>query len=119
MKFVSRAFIPTLAAASLVATSAGAVSFFFNKFPVHSSSEATCYSFARSAANGILSNIRFTNGLEVAGVKGGSYVSITCVGRGANQAALAIVMVSSDNASEAVAVRDQISTRLKGTQNFD
>ena|SRR5579862_5587906 len=119
MKLITRALIPTLAAASLAAPSAGAASFYFNKFPVHSSSEATCYSFARSAANGVLTNIRFTKGLEVAGVKGVSYVSITCVGRGGNQPALAIVMVASDNPGEAVSVRDQISTRLKGTQNID
>jgi uncharacterized RmlC-like cupin family protein len=64
-----------------------------------------------------LQNIRRT-ALEVAGTKGNTYVSITCVGRG-GQSAIAIVMVTSDAPASAQAIHDQIASALSKTVAID
>lgn len=111
----------TLAALCLAfgATGAQAAYLYWSKFPVRTQSEAQCMSFAYGVAvqQGV-KNVRRT-AIEVAGTKGTIYVSITCVGRGGGQNAIALVMTVGDTAASTIAVRDQIAGQLSKTVAFD
>jgi len=86
------AAVCSLGSASL----AKADALFFEKVAVKTNSEATCLRFAGDVArNENFQNVH-KNQAEVAGVKGGVYVSITCVGRG-QQEAIAVVMAVAPN----------------------
>jgi hypothetical protein len=101
------------------ATGAHAASLYWKKFAVRTQSEAQCLGFAYGVASRQgLQNIRHT-AIEVAGTRGNTYVSITCVGRGGGQNAMAIVMAISDVAADAIAIRDQIAGTLSKTVAFD
>ncbi len=98
---------------------AQAASLYWSKFPVKTQSEKTCMQFAFDVASRHgLQNIRRI-AIEVAGTKGTAYASMTCVGRGGGQSAMGIVMVVSDAANVATALRDELATALKGIVCFD
>jgi hypothetical protein len=101
-----------------VASYVHAASLYFEKFFVKTSSEATCYRFAADAARlQGLQNIH-SNRLEVAGERGGAYLSITCVGRG-NQSAAAIVMSSADSFAVAKQQAGQLAARIRNMTCID
>ena len=107
------------ASLQMVATSVQAASLYWSKFPVKTQSEKTCMRFAGDVARQHgLQNIR-TIPIEVAGAKGKAYVSMTCVGRGGGQSAIGMVMVMSDEAGTATALRDELATAFKGIICFD
>ena len=91
----------------------------WSKFPVRTSQEARCMEFAYAVAShqGV-SNIRRTQ-IEVAGSRGNVYVAITCVGRGAGQNAIAVVMTMSDDQASARSVNAQIQASLARMVSFD
>jgi hypothetical protein len=63
-----------------------------------------------------LQNLQRNSG-EVSGTSGDSYASITCVGRGGKQPALAIVIVVSDTQSNAAALKERLSEHLAATSS--
>jgi hypothetical protein len=97
---------------------ASAASLYFEKVIVKTASEKTCLGFANDVARRQgFKNLR-RNSSEVAGEKGGAYVSITCVGRG-SQPAVAVVMSVADRFDTAKAVGHPIAQGLKSIQNID
>lgn len=109
----------TLAALGLAtATPVHAASLYFVRLEVRTSSEATCYTFAQSAARSVgLVGVR-RGPLEVAGQKGGVYLSTTCVGRGAGRV-MAVVMATSDSFPAAQQVATEFADKLRGVVCFD
>jgi hypothetical protein len=98
---------------------AHAASLWWSKFPVRAQRESRCMEFAYAVASQQgLTNIRRIP-IEVAGTKGNVYVSMTCVGRGAGQNAITIVMTMSDDLPSAKAVHDQIAAQLAKMVSFD
>lgn len=96
-----------------------AAALYFYKTTVKTSSEKTCYAFARDTANQLrFANVR-SNNLEVAGVKDGAYVSITCIGRGSGLQAVAVVMSVADNFDVAKRVGILAGEKIKGIICFD
>lgn len=98
---------------------AQAAALFFEKTPVKSASEKTCFRFARD----VLHDLQFQNvhksDAEVAGEKDGAYISVTCVGRGGDQPAIAVVMGIADTFDVARRVGQLVATRVKGIGCID
>lgn len=119
---MSKIFLLTVAVLSFglfsSAPVAKAQSLYFERTTVSTSSEATCYRFAGDVARNQSFQNLHSNRLEVAGVKNGVYVSITCVGRG-QQSALAIVMAVAPNFGAAQQVVQLVSDRIRGVHCFD
>lgn len=119
-----RKIAATLALVALGITMAGswpaqAAFLWWTKFPVRAGQESRCMEFAYAVATQQgLSNIRRIP-IEVAGTKGNVYVSITCVGRGGGQNAIAIVMTMSDDQNAAKAVNGQLQNALARMVSFD
>jgi hypothetical protein len=82
------------------ASIAKADALFFEKIAVKTSSEVTCLRFAGDVARIQGFQNVHKNQSEVAGVKNGVYVSITCVGRGQTDA-IAVVMAVAPNFTNA------------------
>ena len=101
-----------------VAASARAAFLEWSRFDVKTSSERVCMRFAADVARQKnLQNIRIIP-IEVAGVRGSVYVSITCIGR-SNQPAVAMVITASDDNNAATSTRNDIAAALKGMTCFD
>jgi hypothetical protein len=99
------------------AASANAVSLYWGKTPVKSSSTATCIAFAGNAMRLLnAQNIRKSPD-EVVGTLGGTYASITCVPTPGN--ATAMVMVAGENGSETMRFRDALRNKVAGMIKFD
>jgi hypothetical protein len=112
--------VATLACAGfLSADPVHAAYLYWTKVQVSSSEESSCYSFARTVARDALTNVRFTPGVEVAGSQGGSYAAITCVGRGSNSRAIAVIMVMGDDQGAAVRTRDDLAGRIQRVRRLD
>lgn len=112
------AFAITVASSFIFAQPASAASLFFQKVAVKTSSEKTCLSFARDVAHNLgFANVH-SNPFEVAGQKGGAYVSITCVGRG-QLPAIAVVMSVSDSFDVAKQVGQSAAEKIQGIVCFD
>lgn len=109
----------TLAALGLAtAIPANAAALYFVRLEVKTASEATCYRFAQDAARQLgFANVR-RGPLEVAGQKGGVYLSTTCVGRGQARV-LAVVMATSDSFPAAQQVATEFANKLGGIICFD
>jgi hypothetical protein len=99
-------------------SSASADALYFEKTPVKTASEATCLRFAGDTARSLSFQNGHQNPSEVAGVKNGVYVSITCVGRG-QQDAIAVVMAVGSNFGLAQQVGHQVADKVKGVVCFD
>ena len=116
-KFLQVVAVTTLSFFS-VTSSAHADALFFEKAVVKTASETTCLGFAADAAR----TLNFQNGhrsaSEVAGVKDGVYVSITCVGRG-QQNAIAVVMAVAPDFGKAQQVGRLVADKVKGIIAFD
>ena len=120
-------FKPTRVLASLLAGlmtmplvhEANAAALYFEKTVVKTGSESTCLRFAQDVARnqGFLNTHR--NAAEVAGEKDGAYVSVTCVGRGGDQQAIAVVMSTSDSFDVARRVAQQVAAQIRGIVCFD
>jgi hypothetical protein len=112
-------FIISVAVMTLgVVSTADANSLYFQRVPVRTSSEATCYRFASDVARALqFRNVR-SNSLEVAGEKNGVYLSTTCIGRGQNTA-MAVVMATSPAFEPAKQIATEFANRLKGIICFD
>lgn len=119
-----RNIIPAMAFAAAVVCgfmtvqSANAAALYFEKVGVQTSSEKTCLSFASDVARSQGFRNVHKNPLEVAGVKDGAYVSITCVGRG-QQPAIAIVMSAADSFEVARQAGHSASDQVKRIVCFD
>ena len=104
----------SLASASL----AKADALFFEKVAVRTSSEATCLRFAGDVArNESFQNVHKSQS-EVAGTKNGVYVSITCVGRG-QQEAIAVVMAVAPNFGVAQQIGHLAADKIRGITCID
>jgi hypothetical protein len=107
---------PLLLVAALglaTATPAQAAALYFVRLEVKTASEGTCYRFAQDTARSLgYANVR-RGPLEVAGEKGGVYVSTTCVGRGSARA-VAVVMATSDSFPAARQIATEFANRLGG-----
>lgn len=89
---------------------------FWSKFPVFADNEATCFSRVLGAmTQSGFSGIK-RNALEVAGSKGGTYVSVTCVPT--QPRSTAVVMAVGGNEAETIRVRDEIANKIARTQGF-
>jgi hypothetical protein len=100
------------------ASTAVADALYFERVLVNSSSEATCYRFASDVARNLsLRNVK-KNRLEVAGEKNGTYISVTCIGRGQAKA-MAVVMVVSATFDIAKQVGTEVAKHLTGIVCFD
>jgi hypothetical protein len=101
-----------------VAASARADALYFQKTAVKTSSEKGCLGFAETVAR----NQAFTNyhssSAEVAGMKDGAYIAITCVGRG-QQPAIAVVMSMAPNFELAKKVGGFIAERMRAITRID
>lgn len=106
-------------AMAALAAPVGAAHLYWSKFPVKTDTEAKCLQLAYGVVsqNGLQGVKR--SKLEVAGSKNGVYVSVTCVGRGGGQNAMAVVMAMSDDGRAALGARDQIAGKLAKTQFID
>lgn len=91
---------------------------YFQKVAVKTSSERTCLRFARDVARAERFQNVHQSSVEVAGIKNGAYVAITCVGRG-NAASIAVVMVATPNFEAAKQIGQVIADRLRGIICFD
>jgi len=91
---------------------------YFEKVPVATGSEATCMTFASDVARTLQFAGVHRNASEVAGVKDGAYVALTCVGRG-GQSAIGIVMSTSDSFDVARSVGHAAADRFKGLRCTD
>jgi hypothetical protein len=85
---------------------------YFEKLVAKTSSERTCFNFARSVARDAGFRSAHQNPLEVAGQVGGAYVSITCVGRG-QEAAVAVVMSVADSFDVARQAGHDVAERMR------
>ncbi|GFE72135.1 hypothetical protein [Chroococcus sp. FPU101] len=117
---LSFAAIASMTTVGLLGTSAvNGAALFFYKTTVKTSSEATCYAFARDTARLLgFTNVR-SNNLEVAGQKDGAYISITCIGRGSGLQAVAVVMSVADNFDVAKRAGTLAGEKIKGIICFD
>jgi len=104
---------------SLSAVPAHAAYLYWSKVQVSSVEESYCYSFARTVARDTLSNVRFTPGQEVAGTQGRTYAAMTCVGRGSNSRAIAVIMVMGDDQAAAIRLRDDLAARIQRVRRID
>ena len=119
---MSKTFIRTILVVAICAFGSAAMAkadaLYFEKAAVKTSSEATCLRFASDVAR----NLGFQNGhsspSEVAGVKNGVYVSITCVGRG-QQSAIAVVMAVASNFALAQQTGHLVADKIRGMVCFD
>jgi hypothetical protein len=109
----------TFALTTLAAAPAHAAYLYWSRVGVSTSNEAYCFEFARTVARDTLSNVRFTPGVEVAGAQGGSYAAMTCVGRGANNRAMAVIMVMGDDQAAATRLRDDLAARIQRVRRLD
>jgi hypothetical protein len=118
-KIVHITFIVAVITMTLgMVSTADANALYFDRVPVHTSSENTCYRFAGDVARALqFSNVR-SNSLEVAGEKNGVYLSTTCVGRGQNTV-MAVVMATSPDFGSAKQVAIEFANKLKGIICFD
>ena len=98
---------------------AHAAALYFERVAVRTGSEATCFRFAGDTARALQFRNAHSNRLEVAGERGGAYVSMTCVGRGPNASALAVVMSVSDSFDTARQVGHEAAEKIKGITCFD
>jgi hypothetical protein len=111
------AFIVSIAALVCPAL-AMADALFFEKVAVKTGSENTCLRFARDVArNEGFQNVH-SSGAEVAGVKDGVYVAITCVSRG-QQPAIAIIMGVAPAFDTAKRIGHSVAGRVQGIICFD
>lgn len=101
-----------------LASIAHADALYFEKIAVKTNSEATCFRFAGDVARGQGFQNLHSNPLEVAGVKNGAYVSITCVGRG-QQPAIAIVMAVAPSLATAQQVAQLVASKMQGITCID
>lgn len=97
---------------------ASAEALFYEKVAVKTSSEATCMRFASDVARNQGFRNPHSSPAEVAGEKDGAYVSITCVGRG-QQNAIAVVIAMAPNFGLAKQVAGLVADRIKGITCFD
>lgn len=82
--------------ALLLSSPLHAAALYFEKTAVKTGSESTCLRFAGDTARELgLTNVHKSSS-EVAGEKGGVYVAITCVGRGAQPAIAVVMSVATD-----------------------
>ena len=111
----------TLAAAVFAFGSASitqADALFFEKAAVRTTSEATCLRFAGDVARTQgFQNVHESQS-EVAGVKSGVYLSITCVGRGP-QDAIAVVMAVAPTFGAAQQIGQLVADKVRGVTCFD
>ena len=105
-------------AATAMAPKAHAAALFFERVAVRTASEATCMRFAADTARGLQFRNVHSNQVEVAGERGGAYVSMTCVGRG-QAPALAVVMSVSDRFDVAKQVGAEVAAKIKGITCID
>lgn len=116
---LSAATIASMAFGILPSSPANSAALFFYKTTVRTSSEKTCYGFARDTARSLqFANVR-SNNLEVAGEKDGAYISITCIGRGNGMQAVAVVMSVADNFDVAKRAGTLAGEKIKGIVCFD
>jgi hypothetical protein len=101
-----------------IASSANADALYFEKAAVKTASETTCLRFAADTARNLAFQNGHQNAAEVAGVKNGVYVSITCIGRG-QQNAIAVVMAVAPNFGLAQQVGHLVADKVKGVICFD
>ena len=111
--------LTTFAFTALSPAPADAAYLYWSRVGVQTASEPTCFSFARAVARDTLGNVRFTPGVEVAGTQGGSYAAMTCVGRGANNRAMAVIMVMGDDQAAAIRLRDDLAARIQRERRID
>jgi hypothetical protein len=119
---MSSTFIRTMLAAAVcafgLASIAKADALFFEKAAVKTASEATCLRFAGDVARNLdFQNVHKSQS-EVAGVKNGVYVSVTCVGRG-QQDAIAVVMAVASNFGVAQQIGHLVADKVRGITCFD
>ena len=119
---MSTTFVRMIVAAAVcvfeIALMARADALFFEKVAVKTSSETTCLRFAGDVArNEGFQNVH-RNPNEVAGVKSGVYVSITCVGRG-QQPAIAVIMAVAPSFGTAQQVGHLVADKVKGIGCMD
>jgi hypothetical protein len=119
---MSKTFVRTILAIAVctfsLASIAKADALFFEKAAVKTNSEATCLRFAGDVArNQSFQNVHKSQS-EVAGVKNGVYVSITCVGRG-QQNAIAVVMAVAPNFGVAQQIGHLAADKVRGITCFD
>jgi hypothetical protein len=89
---------------------------YWAKTPVFANNVPTCFSRVQGAMtqSGFAGIKR--NALEVAGSKGGAYVSVACIAT--QPRATAIVMVVGGNESETIRVRDELRDKVARTQGL-
>ena len=105
-------------AAAAMAPKARAAALYFERATVRTASEATCMRFAADTARGLQFRNVHSNQVEVAGERGGAYVSMTCVGRG-QAPALAVVMSVSDRFDVAKQVGAEVAAKIKSIACID
>lgn len=116
---LSSAAIASMTTFCLLDTPVNAAALFFYKTTVKTSSERTCYAFARDTVRLLgFANVH-SNNLEVAGEKDGAYISITCIGRGSGLQAVAVVMSVADNFDVAKRAGTLAGEKIKGIICFD
>ena len=97
---------------------ANADALYFQKVGVRTKSEATCLRFASDVArNQGFQNVHKSES-EVAGLKNGVYIAITCVGRG-QEDAIAIVMAMAPNFDAAKQTGQLVADKIRGITCFD
>ena len=106
-------------AAATVSSPAAAAALYFERAAVRTSSEATCFRFAADTARSLQLRNTHSNRLEVAGERNGAYVSMTCIGRGQNTPAMAVVMSVADSFDVARQVGGEAAAKIKGITCFD
>ena len=105
-------------AAAGMAPRAHAAALFFERVTVRTASEATCMRFAADTARNLQFRNVHSNQVEVAGERGGAYVSMTCIGRG-QAPAMAVVMSVSDSFDTAKQVGTEAAGKIKGITCID
>jgi hypothetical protein len=119
---MSHTFLRTILAIAVcifgLASIAHADALFFEKAAVKTNSEATCLRFAGDVARDQgFQNVHKSQS-EVAGVKNGVYVSVTCVGRG-QQNAIAVVMAVAPNFGTAQQIGHLVADKVRGITCMD
>ena len=108
-----------VAAVAVVPSPAAAAALYIERAAVRTSSEATCFRFAADTARALQFRNTRSNRLEVAGERIGAYVSMTCIGRGQNMPAMAVVMSVADSFDVARQVGGEAAAKIKGITCID
>jgi hypothetical protein len=113
-----RTLLGMVVCALALASIAKADALYFEKIQVGTRSEATCLRFAGDVARTQAFQNVHKSQFEVAGVKNGVYLSITCVGRG-EMDAIAVVMAVAPNFTNAKQMGEFVAKKVSGIRCID